>query len=82
MSEQTNKIWARLGVTVTTKKMLHEYKDYEELADAVVKAIKAGNFVIDGDAYIPGTVIEELTDEKLLHPDLEEEVDDLELGSL
>jgi hypothetical protein len=82
MNEPTNKIWARLGVTVTTEKPLSEYPDDMELADAVIEAVKAGKFEIDGDAYIPGTVLEELADEGLLHPDLEVEGGDLELGSL
>lgn len=82
MNDPTNKIWARLGVTVTTEKPLNKYADDMELADAVIDAIKAGRFEIDGDAYIPGTVIEELADEGLLHPDLEVEGGDFELGSL
>lgn len=82
MHEPTNKIWARLGVTVATDKPLDEYADDMALATAVIDAVKAGKFEIDGDSYIPGTVLEELADEGLLHPDLEVQGGDLELGSL
>jgi hypothetical protein len=46
-------VWARLGVTIDLPKSNIEYANEEAVVEAVVEALRAGKFKIDGDSYIP-----------------------------
>jgi hypothetical protein len=46
-------VWARLGVTIKLPKRNSEYKDEDALVEAARDALKRGDFVINGDSYIP-----------------------------
>ncbi len=51
-------VWARLGVTIDLPKSNGEYTNEKELVAAVVEAVKAGKFKIDGDSYIPESCVD------------------------
>lgn len=58
-----SQIWLRLGVTVTLDKSIKEYKNGDEIVEAIIKAVDKKSFEVDGNSYVPEGVIEELIDE-------------------
>jgi hypothetical protein len=59
-------------------KPLNEFKTAEELEKAMVEAIRRKAFEVDGDTYVPGTVMDDVAKEA----GFEWECGDLELGDL
>ena len=59
-------VWLRLGVTVFLPEKLQNFKNSEEFESALFKALKNGNYKIEGNSYIPNMdqYVEKFTFEK------------------
>jgi hypothetical protein len=78
-----NQVWCRIGAYVHLPKCIKEYKTERGLANAIARAIKAGNYEVDGDSYVPEPVMSDLREENLLSfPEGKYGDGDLELGEL
>lgn len=52
-----NVVWMRLGANVKLPKSVNDYPDKAALIDAIITALKGGNFELSGDSYIPTDIV-------------------------
>ena len=84
----SNEIWCRAGARVFLPESIKEYKNENDLCNAIVAALHAGSFKLEGDSYVPEPVISDLHEAGLLGFGLSEtgdddfEAGDIELGDL
>ena len=71
-------VWVRIGAYVLLPKPLGGYQDEETLGEGIAEAIRRRDFRVDGDCYVPGSAMKDIS-EKL---SFDRDDNDLELGDL